>query len=770
MTSEAGMLNSLVRDVELLSVEEELRKQGYSFSYAVDFAEQFNYLHPFLEQCGQGKIDDEAWEATVRYLIAITYLIDGSNWNLLLLEPYRIELRNHHLAIRRQLLEAMLSAAHLMKDTYSKDFLSKVASDPETIELAQLTEELRGISEELPLELHDSEKIGDLLSALGRGFFYKLFIVLMLSKEMDYTKVESQIDYLLSKLKAPTDVLPTTFEMADSSVVLSDPLTLLLVDYFDQQRKDKYANRIDAMAGYLMCNLSHALKDEKHVLLLLTHSYVTHQILQPFLKRKIKLEGRVVELPLLRYPSYVNTYLIHSTLPGDYGENLEETVKWATALRNATSLVQRLPEHKRELQQLVEEAEEHVRPALNTLENLSAASNKDDFLAKCLADVQHHQGETTQLAVKIGGLLQNPDIQQLVVSMLQETAVSLLNQWTAAEAPIREEYRQRFGVSTVWRELEVLLLPTRRVLDFKEAIEDIKPYVFVSFADPRLKHLAIELVEDGPSWVLMSRRVSHMLPSILEVIEQAQRKEQVLFGAFLALFKQPAELDMLHSVIDEALLDPAIRSDSSVLAEFRFLQGIAYRLQGNYEAATSAVKTALQTKPDEPRFLKELGVLAWRASGEGRDPETDKEELGRALKLAIEYTEKAYSSLGTIEDKQLKSQIISNLSFFYLAQYLESGASEFLRKANNRVEELGQCVTDKFWYPEFRLVRGWTKLEIMVTKKAAERPEEEVRRVQGDLVIAGILCSRQADRDTAREQLNKLRRLTPPPTSEGQEG
>lgn len=741
----------LSANADLLLHEARLREAGYRFLVAVDFAEIYNYLHPFLEFSASKATEEVAWEKAVRHLIAITYLLNGSDWELVLLEPYRIELENHYQSIKRKIFAEMVEVALLMRDSFATRFFEESRANHNVKRLGELLGVLKTPKDQEGTQAR--EEINEFMQILGQGAFHRLFSLMKLSQELDYNKVEAAIDELESRLSpisafgADEDHLPTKEEM------LSDPFTRVVIDRFDKvRRQSKYANRIDALAGHLVLEYNRLLSGSECFVLLLTHSSLTRDVLSPFLRRTVRVDGRAYDFPLLRHPSYINAYLIHSAMHGDYVENLERTKKWASAYVNAAKLREGLPEFADTIQPVIEASESVLVQSLVTIENLGAAANENDYLTRCLKNVNTSADNLLDLAVRVGEVLAGEAVRSELISTLEKTSSNLLKSWLEAESPLRERYRAKLEPRGLWVHIKKLLLPVQRVVELPEAVEDLKPYVFVHFDDPSLDILARELLTDSIlTWELVRSLVPAGLPKILHALETTNPQEQALFVAYASLLSEPGELDEIRTLVDGALSDTLLETvDPHTKAEFHFLRAISYRLSGDYCEAKQDLEAALVLKPNQARFYKELAVVNWRQSGEDASKQGSRESREDVLLQAMYMTEKAHSCLSDRDDVALRAQVLNNLADVDYLLFIRDHDIAYLRKAFELVQEQSRLVPDDQYYAEFRLVRGSVLLEARRNRFPEAMAPAQQAVAAADLEVAAAFCSRQRDKDDAR--------------------
>lgn len=753
-------VRALVRDVELLSLESRLKEAGYSFLYAVDFAELFNYLHPFLEPFSQTAVET-TWQEMVRHLIAVNYMLCGRAWDLVLLEPYAIELRNHYASVKRQVFAQMVSAALLLRDSFAETFFQDARQNQDIQELQQV---LGAAAKWAPSERQ--AEIPKLLGILGRGVFHRLFMLMKLSEELNYRRIEARIDELQSLLRPLSDFGVEERQLPSKAQILSDPLMRVLIDQFDAIRWNKYANRIDALAGCLVTESNNLLLADKKLLLLVTHSNATHRVLAPFLVREVKLGRHRLEFPLLRYPSYVNAHLIHAAMEGDYRENLDRTSRWAGAYLSSQSLAESLPEFAQGITPVLQKSEDELVRSMVTLENLSAAADQNGFLQECLVEVDADADALVALAIRACSVLASDEAQSQLVSVLEETSSSLIKTWESREDPLREAYGERLAPKGLWTDVEKFVLPARQVLELPEAVEDLKPYLFVHFRDPQLAALARELLEDGiSSWRALGQKLPTELPRILQALEQAPAGEQALFAGFFALLSQPAEVPSILSLLDRAVLSEATKGDAHARAELLFLRAMVHRLGGHYDAASRDLDAAVLLKPRQARFLKELGVMCWRRSGETLAP-LPSDHSGDPLLRAKSLSEEASECLVPEDGTALRVQIESNLGDICCLLFFRDQRREYLEEALHHVRGMTQLIPqEEQWYAEYRLVRGSVLAAAHGEGLILHADRESLPAAIADLKVAAALCTRQHDRDDARERLHALEIATEKPPS-----
>jgi len=711
-------------DLEYVEADMLLAKNGFEVLFAVDFAEIFEYAHPFVQHVEtalkvEGGLAVGDPRQFVRRQVALAFLFRAISFQrrVVMLPPYMVELRNHTCLLRKKIIRSLPSIGNIVlqklrdAEHHGQAFdqvLAKLEQKEEISEddKATLLEYISEYYKELLLvEFYDLE------NSVGRG--------LRAIRELVESNALSTVSRKWPKLRLPIDEIETNARLWTERLNEIEP-------------KRPFQNERDAFAISETLKLNGLLRDSKKVILLLSHVDKMSKLEDLQLVLNVGPDSPITQLGLIRNPEYLVSLLVN------YRSSDEETLKAVSRAKEY------LIEYEEMLEDLVK-LHEREYPETQINQHLRKAYPR---AAKTIGEIERLQSSLTNVRLPLARerLLREYDkvirpamYASRYTKRARELALEVCGQDSLAKQLLETEFA---GVIARILEERARLLSAVELLLAEDLESKISQMVSKNLPAEGFTQVTAPITSERLTYsiILGGEEIVRTLNPLLEAIDT--KDADVIAGSLLQLFgsrfraKEESDIHLLFAyllTVIEAYVEAKAEIelglakkdlDSKLRHELLLLKSVILRISGasDPDVLLEAVHTceeAVAIAEVDPRSLKELGLVKFRYIHQTEEREgEEKIAVPYMLDECILHTERAESELPDYslgDKKELTTQILNNLAFFYLLKSTRDCENEksLVLMAKEKLERLGSIITNRgAWKSVYTANEMWCELRM----------------------------------------------------------
>lgn len=719
-------IRRLQRESQYLESFFSLQLEGYEAHFAVDFSELYAYAFPLRElfDALKDEVSHEELARRDRQRVAGFALLEVLQRQVLLLPPYLSEMRR----MLRYLRGSEISAL--------EDFVLKMQSDAMARARAEesIRRSLEGF-EEAPMLRQD-----DVLE-LAKEALKELFSVV--------EALTGRFEDGLARLRALAE--------REQLVLWSDPLPDVTVDQnmafgdtvpwarelATKRRGHRTSSLIDAWAAGYVREINKQIVPSRSILFLVSRSEHFQHTVEP---------GLLLSIPELDEPlspfwnmDRVLAYVIFCEQ--DVATSLSRTRDYAKQVDSFLSSLRAL--------------EEQIAGALVPPGTAPEDSPAYDASRRALNLVEDKLEGFENLSLASAG-------PEPWAHRMRQAVAATIDARHAKWGLFLEELSDLFGAPDMRRALaeecgrvfanfgqEAFRLYSLLDLTARDVARDLPPHVFDC---PPMRHIRVEdmrviAVQIGDSLSSLHLHTEETQRIAAGFCQQIGRSPEAAFRYLLVeIATQPLLQPETHLFL--AFVHAAVGSftaaanelkvatdsylDTAIPPEFEFVQAICLRLKREIGQALHAIDRALQAAPDDPRYLKEKGVILWLEAAKSDDPQS-------VLKHAYDATQQALDAIENGVD--LKLECLRNLAHYSLEMFEVTGEGDHLNRARDETARYERLAGTK--PGEWPAGYLYTKGKLLLVEATLTRPRAEQRELCNQaiqLLEQGLATTREYDR------------------------
>lgn len=671
----SSQFDMLQQTLDTLRDDTLLELQGHKIWRAVDFSEIFTYIFPLRRLAEALRDPTRGVDGFIKEQIATTFLFEhvARVAPLVLLPPYAVELQDYLWMIRVQ------AGAEAARPTAAVAELQRLSAKISADQDVRRALDSQGAS-------FTEADLNVLLSFIKAHFSDALGIYMI--EERNASSLITALDE--GRVRLLHDVLPDA--TPDGAAVLGskDIPSWENALFSEREPYRRHANYLDAVAIEYVRYVNRMLGRRAERMVLVSRS----EAMKTVLRQQHVADGgdQTPSSLIIRDIDDMTTKMIHraDTLSA-VQERIRETQAALDALGDVGTDIDELIDLSRDeslttLQRL-ERAAGVVTHALHSRANvLLAAAGTGNILPK---------RPTGDAARDYVGFLQQlfavlPRMTDALTQEAEQMARTAVTVSTDMESLIRQEAVHALGLSRV-SHLETKSVEGGVLVSGQFS----RAYYSLTFTDP--------LVSAGVLGLLSAAHARGDLSGVWKELGKirAQKRQNTEVSVLEAL---------LHGIVGrygESLASLAVAvgdQKGAIAAEACYFQSVIHRVLKGYPEAMAACQKAVGLRPQDPKYLKELGLLIWI---DIHVAAAFRAEVTSSLDEAISVTEKAAALKHG--DHVLDMLIWNNLTFYYLERYRERRDRQDLAAAEAAFGHLAAEPSGS-WLEELFATRGFLRL------------------------------------------------------------
>jgi hypothetical protein len=654
-------LEEMERELKLLEDDLLLKREGFRYSYVVDFSAIYAYIYKtFTWRSIQGVHSKWRERTFARWQVALKLLFADPRRPLLLIPPYAAELRNHLDLISMQIDLAGID----LRERYIITLKRLISRSPEFRSFIRLGHDPRAAALEV-----------------GKSFFPELYAVVTCAVTRSLDTLRNL--FATGVLKDAEPELPEMKDFSyDSSRESTDKWYAAIMELRKEDRA--YQSFVDALACSYIEIANKKMNADRRIIVFVSPS---GHVKQTIADQELIHTPTGLRLTVVRNLDY---FLLSSTHRDDLSK-----------IRDTLRLFQELLRVYGRDQQLRGSLAEQSRRLLQDTDSLwRQAENRLLLSDSILLDEIKLLNIDQSIQERFLALL------QLIAEAAEQESVELERQAGQLITELRDGIVHLDRLVPVERfarvlgELEVKRLKQKVRIRFP-ALQDELP-VTIEFHDTFVAQLArrLEGTVNRPS-------ATTAIALRQEIMELASKEDGNTEHCFLAAY-----LLAMESKLDAALAEVhrCLRSNKAGgRKELLFLAALLHRKLTQPLEAKELILQALSEDKSEPRFQLECGRILWqlsfRESSEAdRDVSLLRQAIGHFTLCLSKESEALY-------DPEFRAQVENALAYVYceLAFLDPDSRTRNLELAENHLSRLGELLPVADWIGRFHDTTAWVQ-------------------------------------------------------------